>query len=261
MDPPAEDMNAMEDSPMMEEKMDEPMEEKMDEKMDEKDEKKSEKSNKSEKKSDKKSEKSDGPRTADHTPVLAPCCCCLCVCSNDKTKELSCFGCFPIKCGVMAIGIFTFGLTILLCTYNFFFILNEYVAWYFPVVVLVLLIPLVIATFFWVVWFTKDDIGARGKLGPACQLTIISIALCCIWTLCYFIWLYKRDSVYTGYGDPEILSGGYRKTPKKVYLFLILAETLILVALYAYFICICERYYDHMLHKEEEDDDAASKKE
>merc|ERR1712196_683181 len=98
------------------------------------------------KEDDKKSKKSEEPETADHNDNLGPCCCCLCVCSNDKTEESSCFGCFPIKCGVMAIGIFTFCMTILLCTYNFFFILNEYVAWYFPVVVLALLIPLVIAT-------------------------------------------------------------------------------------------------------------------
>merc|ERR1712072_1113677 len=209
---------------------------------------------------DKKDEKKDDddkksvePRTADVEPVLAPCCCCLCVCSNDKTKESSCFGCFPIKCGVMAIGIFTLGMTILLCTYNFFFILNEYVAWYFPVVVLALLIPLVIATFFWVVWFTKDDVGARGKLGPACQLTIISLSLSCVWTLIYFIYLYKRESVYTGYGDPEVFTG-YHKTPKKVYIFMILAESLVLVALYAYFLCICERYYDNMLHVEPEEE-------
>jgi len=195
------------------------------------------------------------PRTADVTPVLKSCCCCVCVCSNDHTEDLTCFGCFPIKCGIMAIGIFTFLLTIGLCTYNFFFILNEYVAWYFPVVVLVLLIPLVVATFFWVTWFTKDGISQRGRLGVACQLAIISIALCCIWTLVYFIWLYKKESVYTGYGDPEILSMGYRKTPKKVYVFFILAESLILIALYSYFLCICERYYDHMLHKPEQEED------
>merc|ERR1711939_259556 len=166
------------------------------------------------------------------------------------TLDVTCCGCFPIKCGIMTGGIFSFLLTITLCVYNFFFILNEYVAWYFPVVVLALLIPLVIATFFWVVWFTKDDVGARGKLGPACQLTIISLALSCIWTLCYFIYLYKRESVYTGYGDPEVFVG-YHKTPKKVYIFCVLAETLVLIAFYAYFMCICERYYDKMLHVEE----------
>lgn len=230
MDPaPAEEMNKTETDPMMEKKAD-----------DKKDE-------------DKKSE-DDGPKEAAHEPVLTSCCCCLCACSNNLTDKLSCCGCFPIKCGIMAIGIFTFVLTIILVTYNFFFILNEFVAWYFPVVVLVLLIPLVIATFFWVVWFIKDDIGARRTLQVACQLTIVSLTLSCVWTLCYFIWLYKKDSVYTGYGDPEVFTG-YHKTPKKVYLFTILAETIVLVLLYAYWLCICDRYYDAMLQKEEEEEE------
>ena len=117
----------------------------------------------------KQSEKSDSSaKTAKHKDNLEPCCCCLCVCSNDRTEKYNCFGCFPIKCGVLCIGIFTLVFTCILCTYNIFFILNDYVAWYFPVVVLVLLIPLVIATFFFVVFFTKDSVSSRGKLGPAC---------------------------------------------------------------------------------------------
>ena len=199
----------------------------------------------------KESEKSLSAKTAEHKDNLEPCCCCLCVCSNDKTVNSSCLGCLPIKCGVLMIGIFTFVLACILITYNFFFILNEYVAWYFPVVVLVLLIPLVISVFFFVVFFTKDTISTRGKLGPACQLALISIALAAIWTLCYFIFLYKKDAVYTGAGDPEYQQG-YKKTSKKVYVFTILAESIVLIALYAYFICICETYYSDMKEDKEE---------
>lgn len=208
------------------------------------------------KEEEKKSEKSktssqNSAKTAEHKDNLEPCCCCLCVCSNDKTVNSSCLGCFPIKCGVILIGIFTFVLACILVTYNFFFILNEYVAWYFPIVVLVLLIPLVISVFFFVVFFTKDTISTRGKLGPACQLALISIALAAIWTLCYFIFLYKKDAVYTGAGDPEYQQG-YKKTSKKVYVFTILGESIVLVSLYAYFICICETYYSDMKEVKEE---------
>ena len=35
-----------------------------------------------------------------------PCCCCLCACSDKKTEHLSCFGCFPIRCAIILIGIF-----------------------------------------------------------------------------------------------------------------------------------------------------------
>merc|ERR1719194_66746 len=35
------------------------------------------------------------------------CCCCVCHCSVKETKDLACCGCFPIKCGVVTIGILT----------------------------------------------------------------------------------------------------------------------------------------------------------
>jgi hypothetical protein len=88
-------------------------------------------------------EEEDGVSIA-REQLLTPCCCCLCACSNEYTKDSSCCGCFPIKCGVVAIGIFTLLLTIYMVTMNFFLILNEYIHWYFPVVILVLLAPMCI---------------------------------------------------------------------------------------------------------------------
>lgn len=175
---------------------------------------------------------------------LESCCCCLCVCSNERTKDLTCCMCLPIKAGIVILGAFYFTLTVALVTWNFFLMLNEYIDWWFPTVVLLLLIPLVIGTCFYVNFFTKDKKSSRGKLGPACQLAIISLALVAVWNLVYFVWLYKKDkdTVYQGMNE-----GPYRKTPKKVYVFSILAETVILCAFFTYAICVCERYYDAML--------------
>merc|ERR1712032_35440 len=53
-------------------------------------------------------------------PVMEPCCCCECVCANEFTKDSSCCGCFPIKCGVVAIGIFTVLITAILFIWYFF---------------------------------------------------------------------------------------------------------------------------------------------
>jgi hypothetical protein len=36
---------------------------------------------------------------------LSPCCCCMCACSHDRVGDATCFGCLPIKCGVMFIAI------------------------------------------------------------------------------------------------------------------------------------------------------------
>merc|ERR1712167_237849 len=188
---------------------------------------------------------------------LTPCCCCLCACSNEYTKDSRCCGCFPIKCGVLAIGIFTVLLTIYLVTMNFFLILNEYIHWYFPVVILVLLAPMCIGSSFFVVFFTKDAASSRGKLFTACMFGIISTALIAVWIVCYYVFIYKNDTVFTGQGDPQ--SNSYSKMSKKFYLFIVLAETTALCIAYSYFICVTNRYADKM--KCEEEEEAEDKKE
>jgi hypothetical protein len=45
--------------------------------------------------------------SAETEDVYGDCCCCHCVCANNKTQDLKCFGCLPIKCGIVGIGIFT----------------------------------------------------------------------------------------------------------------------------------------------------------
>merc|ERR1711937_265787 len=194
---------------------------------------------------------------------LTPCCCCLCACSNEYTKDSRCCGCFPIKCGVITIGIFTVLLTIYLVTMNFFLILNEYIHWYFPVVILVLLAPMCIGSSFFVVFFTKDTAASRGKLFTACMFGIISTALIAVWIVCYYVFIYKNDTVFTGQGDPQ--TNAYSKMSKKFYLFVVLAETTALCVAYAYFICVTNRYAQKMKgadegeapEEEKKEDDAA----
>jgi hypothetical protein len=183
--------------------------------------------------------------------TLTPCCCCLCSCSNEYTKDSKCCGCFPIKCGVLTIGIFTVLLTIYMVTMNFFLILNDYIHWYFPVVILVLLVPMCIGSSFFIVFFTKDTASSRGKLFTACMFGIISTALIAVWIVCYYVFIYKNDTVFTGQGDPQ--SNSYSKMSKKFYLFVVLAETTALCVAYAYFICVTNRYAQKMKGDEEEE--------
>merc|ERR1719451_288279 len=189
---------------------------------------------------------------------LTPCCCCLCACSNEYTKDSRCCGCFPIKCGVITIGIFTVLLTIYLVTMNFFLILNDYIHWYFPVVILVLLAPLCIGSSFFVVFFTKDTAASRGKLFTACMFGIISTALIAVWIVCYYVFIYKNDTVFTGQGDPQ--TNAYSKMSKKFYLFVVLAETTALCIAYAYFICVTNRYAQKMKGADEGEPPAEEEK-
>jgi len=195
-------------------------------------------------------EEEDGVSIA-REQLLTPCCCCLCACSNEYTKDSSCCGCFPIKCGVLAIGIFTLLLTIYMVTMNFFLILNEYIHWYFPVVIIVLLAPMCIGSSFFVVFFTKDTASSRGKLFTACMFGIISTALIAVWVVCYYVFIYKNDTVFSGQGDPQ--TNSYTKMSKKFYLFVVLAETTALCIAYSYFICVTNRYADNMKGKDEEE--------
>merc|ERR1740138_600655 len=177
----------------------------------------------------------EAPPAADEVSIarnledtLTPCCCCLCSCSNEYTSDSKCCGCFPIKCGVLTIGIFTVLLTIYMVTMNFFLILNDYIHWYFPVIILILLVPMCIGSSFFIVFFTKDTASSRGKLFTACMFGIISTALIAVWIVCYYVFIYK-----------------------KFYLFVVLAETTALCISYSYFICVTNRYTQKMKGSDE----------
>jgi hypothetical protein len=150
---------------------------------------------------------------------------------------------------VVSIGILTVLLTIYLVTMNFFMTLNDYISWYFPVVLVALYIPMIIGSSFFIVFFAKDTQSSRGNLFIACQLGIISSALACIWILSYYVWIYKSDTVYSGIGAPS--DNVYTKQSKKFYLFEVLTETAIICVAFAYFICVTNRYTDNMKGKNE----------
>ncbi len=111
---------------------------------------------------------------------------------------------------------------------QFFLILNDRVAWWYPVVNLALLIPLYLAASFWVVWFAKDQVSSRVQLQAAVILTIISVSLYAAWTIIYFVWIYKGNTVYYGWGTRE---AGYLKFQKKYYIFKELLNAAILLVI------------------------------
>jgi hypothetical protein len=190
------------------------------------------------KKSDKKSEVSEeDPIPKDN---LEPCCCCLCVCTNEFTEEASCCGCLPIKAGMVCIGIFTLLLIVILFVWNFFLFLNEYIHWWFVLVTLLLLIPQLLAASFWISFFTKDYSTTRTLTMTATILNIVSICLVCVWNLIYFIWLYKKDFFYQGMGPID--KNEYTKQNKKTFIFTFLAETVVLLVLYTYWLCVVTEY-------------------
>merc|ERR1711981_1359767 len=196
-------------------------------------------------------ENDDDYISKERTDKLDNCCCCLCVCENSATEGLTCCCCCPIKCGITIIGVLTILLTFYYISWNFFLILNDQVAWWFPCVTIVLLVPLYLASAFFVNWFIKDEMSSRGKLTASILLTLVSIGLVALWNVIYYVWIYKKDEVYIGYGVPE---DKYQKFQKKYYVFKVLLESAILLAVYAYFQCVIGTYKDALREEKNKKD-------
>ena len=126
------------------------------------------------------------------------CCCCICRCQGEKDKAYACCGCFPIKCGLVFIGILTILVAFSLFVEVFWTLLNEYIHWWYVPVSCICLIPLVIGCCFIIRFFTKDQKGSRTNMWISMILAIVSFTLLCIWNLIYFQWCYKYDFVYAG---------------------------------------------------------------
>jgi len=74
--------------------------------------------------------------------------------------------------------------------------------------------------------------------------------------LIYFVWIYKKDAFYAGMGD--IPSNTYTKQSKKTFLFTMLAETVVILALWSYFLCVVSAYMDACHGPEQEEEEAAA---
>jgi len=168
----------------------------------------------------------------------------------------------PIKCGVVAIGVLTLLVTFIMFIWYFFLFMNEYIHWWYTMVCCILLIPLLVASNFVITWFTKDTKITRALLFTSQILALISVLLVAIWNIVYFLALYKKDTFYSGMGDID--KNVYIKQSKKVFLFTMLAETVVLVCCFTYFICVASTYQELMhgegAYKDEEKPEKAEDK-
>jgi len=180
-------------------------------------------------------------RTDPDTYNLSPCCCCLCACSHDRVGDATCFGCFPIRCGVIFIAMFIFFLAIILMIVTFFQLANEYLPWWFTFVGLLLQVPLITSAAISVYFFAADKRTTRGKLRGAAIMSIISVFLWAVWQLIFFLAIYKRDVVYIGGGAANDDSN-YRQYGKKQFIFTFLAEACVIMGFLAYFIAVISQY-------------------
>ena len=174
------------------------------------------------------------------------CCCCICHCSVKETKDLACCGCFPIKCGVVTIGILTIALFAAIFAEVFYCLLNEQFAWWYVLVAVILLVPFFIGVSFFISYYAEETDSSRSKLFVSCQFVIYSSCALGIWNTCYLLWCYKFEDVSIGSPDQ-----GYYKQTKKSYIVWSLFLAVAISFLWAYFLCVC-RTYSNSLKSEEQ---------
>jgi len=147
---------------------------------------------------------------------------------------------------VLFIGIIILCLTLFVFLEIFYQLLNDDIHWWFVFVGVVIAATLVVASSFIIVFFTNDTESSRGKLFVSCLL-VIGIALEAIWAACYFVFLYKKDTVVTGNDGV-----GFIKATRKQEVVVTLYIAACICALFAYFICVVGQYVDVLKTPEEE---------
>lgn len=177
------------------------------------------------------------------------CCCCICQCQEKEVKDLSCCGCFPIKCGVTSIGALTIFLTTLVFVETYYSLLNEYLDWWYVVVSCVLLIPLFVACSCYIAFFNKDSEGTRTAVFSSCMLVIVAFTLICAWNTVYYVMFYHKDKIYLGNSDE-----GYVTLTKRQFFFWNFFLTAVVDSAYIYFTCVTGAYSDRL--KEPKPDEA-----
>ena len=117
------------------------------------------------------------------------CCCCICYCSNSKTRDLSCLGCLPIKCGIYTIGLMT-----IWTTFGDFcgFISKSviYNQWWYGTILSLLMVPMILSSVYFLKFLRNDNFETRGNLEQACNFVLISELLIMIWNIIYFATIY-----------------------------------------------------------------------
>lgn len=81
-------------------------------------------------------------------------------------------------------------------------------------------------------------------------MALVSVFLLAVWNLIYFVFIYKKDKFFAGMGD--IPSNVYTQQSKKNFIFTMLGETVFMLCMFGYFLCVTAAYSEDMHGPEEE---------
>jgi hypothetical protein len=97
----------------------------------------------------------------------------------------------------------------------------------------------------------------RSLLFTSQILALVSVLLLALWNIIYFVALYKKDLYYSGMG--EISKNVYTTQSKKVFLFVMIAESVVMVIFFCYSIWVSSTYRELMHGKGAFNDEESNK--
>lgn len=112
---------------------------------------------------------------------------------------------------------------------------NEYVETWAPIVVLVTLVPLYVATVFFFLNMSSDKKSGRNLLWIATLLLVGQIVLSAIWDMIYISKIYKEKFWYDGYNEKEN-SENYLKQTKTEYVVTNIISDILQLIIATYFV-------------------------
>jgi len=80
-------------------------------------------------------------------------------------------------------------------------------------------------------------------------LALSTVFLLAVWNLIYFVFIYKKDKFFAGMGD--LSSNVYTQQSKKNFIFTMLGESVFMLCMFGYFLCVTAAYSEDMHGPEE----------
>ena len=101
--------------------------------------------------------KNDDGRPEPTDEDMCNCCCCSVQCHDPTSRDERCCCCFPLRCGINWIILITFLYVTLEFVTIVMLYLNVYLDWYYPTIILILLVPAFVALAFMLNYWCGDS--------------------------------------------------------------------------------------------------------
>mgnify|MGYP006126264227 CR=1 FL=1 len=132
------------------------------------------------------------------------------------SKNTSCV-CFPVKCGLISVSVFTMILWSFLLILEIADFYNDYFEWWYVAGMIAIYSPLFVSVCIFMVYLSSTIESQKSDLtwlilGSWIAIGVLTAGF--IWLVIYICFLYKYDFVYTGFEHYNRSNSRYIKQPK-----------------------------------------------